>query len=106
MTTPRPQLTSPVTAVEGPGAPPADEPLVGLDSAVFRHVQVALRVRLGEISMSVEELLTLKSGAVLTLDRLLSEPVELFLNDALVARGEIVAVEDNFAVRLVEVGPV
>jgi flagellar motor switch protein FliN/FliY len=86
---------------------PASEPqsLVGLDSLVFRNVQVALRAQLGEVSMSVEELLALKSGAILQLDRALGEPVELFLNDALVARGEIVAVDDNFAVRLVEIAP-
>jgi flagellar motor switch protein FliN/FliY len=78
---------------------------VGLDSLVFRNVQVALRAQLGEVSMSVEELLALKSGAILQLDRALGEPVELFLNDALVARGEIVAVDDNFAVRLVEIAP-
>ncbi|HEY9218636.1 MAG TPA: flagellar motor switch protein FliN [Phenylobacterium sp.] len=77
--------------------------LVPLDSAIFKDVRVELKVKLGNVSLTVEELLELKSGSVVTLDRLLSEPVELYLNDALVARGEIVAVDDNFGVRLVEV---
>ena len=93
-------------------APPADTPraapedapsLVGLDSVVMKNVQVALRAKLGEVEMSVEDLLALKAGAILKLDRALGEPVELYLNDALVARGEIVAVDDNFGIRLLEV---
>jgi flagellar motor switch protein FliN/FliY len=97
----RPELAS-ATDLRSPAEA---QPLVGLDSLVFRHVQVALRVRLGDISMTVEELLALKSGEVLKLDRALNEPVDLLLADTLVGRGEIVAIEDNFAVRLVEVGP-
>ena len=81
----------------------AAEPLVGLDALVMRNIRVALRARLGEVEMSVEQLLGLKTGAVLKLDRALGEPVELYLNDALVARGEIVAVDDHFGVRLTEV---
>ncbi|MFA5599809.1 MAG: flagellar motor switch protein FliN [Phenylobacterium sp.] len=81
----------------------AGEPLVSLDSAIFRDVRVELKVKLGQATLSIEELLALKSGAVLKLDRLMSEPVELFLNEALVARGEIVAVDDNFGIRLLEI---
>lgn len=84
-------------------APGEVQPLVGLDSVVMRSVQVALRARLGAVEMNVEELLALKSGAILKLDRALGEPVELYLNDVLVARGEIVAVDDHFGVRLLEV---
>lgn len=78
---------------------------LGLDAKVFGHVKVALRASLGTASLTVEELLSLKAGAVLKLDQMLGEPVALYLNDALVARGEVVAMEDNFAIRLVEVGP-
>lgn len=81
----------------------AGAPLVPLDSAIFRDVRVELKVKLGQATLSIEELLALKSGAVLKLDQLMSEPVELVLNDALVARGEIVAVDDNFGIRLLEV---
>jgi len=96
----------PELAAAGPRPTSDDvEPLVGLDSLVFKNVQVALRANLGQVSMSVEDLLALKSGAILKLDRSLGEPVELYLNDTLVARGEIVAVDDNFAVRLLEIAP-
>jgi flagellar motor switch protein FliN/FliY len=53
--------------------------------------------------MPLADLLALRAGEVLTLDRQMNEPVELFLNDRLVARGEIVSVGDSFAVRIVEV---
>lgn len=86
--------------------PQNGEPLVGLNAAIFRGVQVTLRASLGDVAMTVETLMALKSGEVLTLDRALSEPVELRLNDIVVARGEIVAVDEHFAVRLVEVAGV
>lgn len=97
--------TKPKAAKSGGGRIEGGEgaPLVSLDAAIFKDVKVDLKVMLGEVQLSVEDLLALKSGSVLTLDRLMSEPVELFLNDSLVARGEIVAVDDNFGVRLVEV---
>lgn len=96
----RPELAPPPAA---PPAPDEGAPLVGLDAAVFKSVRVALRARLGEVALSVEELLALKSGQVLQLDRMLGEPLELLLNDTLVARGEIVAVDDHFAIRLTDV---
>ncbi len=53
--------------------------------------------------MTVEQLMALKQGSVVTLEASLADRVELFLNDALVARGEIVAVGDKFGVRIVEI---
>jgi flagellar motor switch protein FliN len=82
---------------------PKGPPLVGLDSAIFKEVQVDLKVRLGLVRLSVEELLALKSGSVLTLDSKLSDPVELRLNDSVVAMGEIVAVGGQFGVRITDV---
>lgn len=84
-------------------APESAAPLVSLDAALMQDVRVILRARLGEIDMSVSDLLSLKAGEVLTLDRLVNEPIDLYLNQALVARGEIVAVDDHYGVRLVEV---
>lgn len=81
----------------GPQAP------LDLDAAIFRDVEVAIRVRLGETTMKIEDLLSLKAGSLLKLDRMLNEPVELYLNDSLVGRGEIVAVDDCFGVRVTEI---
>jgi len=77
---------------------------LNLGEAVLREVRVALQVRLGEVELTLAELSALKAGEVLKLDTALGEPVELRLNGAVIARGEIVAVEDKFGVRLSDVG--
>lgn len=74
-----------------------------LSSELLRGVRVALEARLGEAAMTVEEMLALKSGAVVPLDAALSDQVDLYLNDTLVARGELVAVGDKYGVRIVEI---
>jgi len=96
----------PAAALPASGAPEGDEDgRLGLESPILRGVRVSLRASLGDVAMTVEELLALKAGAVLKLDRMLSEPVDLYLNESLVARGEVVAVDDSFALRIVEVAP-
>lgn len=103
---PRQSQTAPAQVVAVDVSQATGPPLVSLDAAIFREVRVALKVTLGEVSMTVDELLALSSGTTLKLDRQLNEPVELHLNGALVGRGQIVAVDDNFAIRLTEVAPV
>jgi flagellar motor switch protein FliN/FliY len=78
-------------------------PLVNLDSAVFSGVTVKLDARLGSVSMTVQDLLALKAGEIVTLDAQLNDLVELHLNGARIGRGEIVAVNDSFGVRIVEI---
>jgi flagellar motor switch protein FliN len=80
-------------------------PLLSLDSALFKEVQVDLKAKLGAARLSVEELLALKAGSIVRLDAKMNDPIELRLNDTVVACGEIVAVGDHFAVRIVEVAP-
>ena len=74
-----------------------------ISGELLRGVRVALEAKLGEASMTVEEMMALKSGAVVTLETGLADHVDLFLNGTLVARGEIVAVGDKFGVRIVEI---
>lgn len=66
-------------------------------------VEVILDAVLGKATMTVAELTALKADDVLTLDSALNASVELRLNGAPVARGELVAVGDKFAVRLTEI---
>ena len=81
----------------------AGKPLLPPDSPLLRDLNVTLQARLGETVMPVAELLALRAGSVLSLETRLNEPVELYLNDALVGRGEIVAVDDRFGVRILEI---
>lgn len=78
--------------------PAATQPDIGL----IGHVQVALSAQVGTISMSVEKLFALKSGDVVGMNELLEAPLTLLLNGRPVARGELVAVDDHFGVRILE----
>lgn len=79
------------------------EPLIPADSSLLKDVEVTLEARLGRIVMPISELMSLRTDSVVSLDTRLNEPVELLLNDTLVARGEIVAVDDMFGIRIVEI---
>ncbi len=58
---------------------------------------------LGRADLSVEEMLNLGVGSVVELDRLVSDPVDLIVQNVRVARGEVVVVNDQFAIRITEI---
>jgi len=66
-------------------------------------VPVKLTVELGNCEMTMRELLQLGIGAVVQLDKLANDPIDIFVNQKLVARGEIVVVEDNLGIKITEV---
>ena len=68
-------------------------------------VNVNVRVELGSAQLVVQDILKLGPGSVVPLDALTSEPVNVYVNDRLVARGEVLVVDDNFAVKVTEVVP-
>ena len=74
-----------------------------INGELLRDVRISLEARLGRSEMTVADLMDLKSGAVVTLDKSLADHAQLYLNGVLVARGEIVAVGDNYGVRIVEI---
>jgi flagellar motor switch protein FliN/FliY len=69
---------------------------------VIGSVKVALTVRVGEAIVSVDELMNMKDAHVLKLDAALDTPVDVLLEGKVVARGQLVAVDDNFGVRITE----
>lgn len=66
-------------------------------------IPVKLSVVLGKTTMQVNQLLKLGRGAVIELDRKVGEPIDIYVNDRLVARGEIVVVEDRIGVTMTEI---
>jgi flagellar motor switch protein FliN len=66
------------------------------------HVPLRLTVALGSAKMSVAEILKLGTGSIVELDRAVDRPVDLLVNDRPIARGEIVAVGETFALRITE----
>lgn len=70
---------------------------------VIMDVPVTLSLEVGRTEMSVGQLLRLTQGAVVELDRSAGEPLDVMVNGALVAHGEIVVINDKFGIRLVDV---
>ncbi|HEX4242609.1 MAG TPA: flagellar motor switch protein FliN [Steroidobacteraceae bacterium] len=66
-------------------------------------VAVTLALEVGRSKMSVRELLQLSAGAVVELDRLAGEPLDVLVNGVRVARGEVVVVNEKFGIRLTDV---
>lgn len=69
---------------------------------LLRDVDLDLKIELGRTHMLLEDVLNLRRGSVVTLDKLAGDPVDLFVNGRLVARGEILVLNDNFCVRVAE----
>lgn len=69
---------------------------------LVRDVQLDLRIELGRTRMHLEDVLRLRQGAVVPLDKLAGDPVDLYVNGRLVARGEVLVLNDNFCVRVTE----
>jgi flagellar motor switch protein FliN/FliY len=66
-------------------------------------IPLQVTVELGRARLLVKELLQLNQGAVVGLTKVAGEPLDVFVNSKLVARGEAVVVNDKFAVRLVDI---
>ncbi len=70
---------------------------------MLRDVDLDVKIELGRSRMLVEDVLKLTEGSVVELDKLAGDPVDVFVNDRLVARGEVLVLNDNFCVRINEI---
>ena len=66
-------------------------------------IPLKVTVELGRTRRSVKEILELSSGSIIELDKLAGEPVDILVNDKLVAKGEVVVIEENFGVRVTDI---
>jgi len=73
----------------------------GID--LLSQVNLNVRIELGRTKMLVEDVLRLNEGSVVELDKLAGDPVDVFVNDRLVARGEVLVLNDAFSVRINEI---
>jgi flagellar motor switch protein FliN/FliY len=107
---------SPVAETEAPAEPrvggpfefpPLGEPgRHGVDPkrvSMLNDVKLRVKIELGRTRMLVEDVLKLDEGSVVELDKLAGDPVDVFVNDRLIARGEVLVLNDNFCVRVSEV---
>lgn len=67
---------------------------------LLMDIRLGLIVELGRSEMHLRDILQLTKGSIVELDRLSGEPVDLFVNNKLIARGEVVVIDDNFGLRI------
>ena len=87
---------------------PLDEPEAPIGGEaqnldIVMDIPLEVSVELGRKRMSIRDILDLGSGSIVELDKIAGEPVDLLVNGRLVARGEVVVIEDNFGVRITEI---
>lgn len=70
---------------------------------LLEDVQLQVRIELGRTRMLVQDVLRLDQGSVVELDKLAGDPVDVYVNERLVARGEVLVLNDNFCVRVNEI---
>jgi flagellar motor switch protein FliN len=80
----------------------AEGPPEKVSMDLLRDVTLDLKIELGRTRMNLDEILQLRKGSVVTLDKLAGDPVDIYANGRLVARGEVLVLNDNFCVRVAE----
>lgn len=73
----------------------------GID--LLADVNLTVKIELGRTRMLVEDVLKLRDGSVVELDKLAGDPVDIYVNDRPVARGEVLVLNENFCVRINEI---
>ncbi|MBT3620060.1 MAG: flagellar motor switch protein FliN [Porticoccaceae bacterium] len=76
-----------------------------INSEVLQNIPVTISVEVGRTSLKIRDLMRLTQGSVVELDRLAGEPLDLLVNNTLVAQGEVVLVNERYGVRLTSVVP-
>jgi flagellar motor switch protein FliN/FliY len=73
------------------------------DLSLVLDVPVELSVEVGRTTMTIRETLAITPGSIISLDRMAGEPVDLLVNGRRIARGEVVAVDEEYGLRITEV---
>ena len=83
-----------------------DSPLSEKDEAslsILKDVELRVKIELGRTRMYVEDILKLNEDSVIELDKAAGDPVDIFVNERLVARGEVLVLNENFCIRVSEI---
>ena len=76
-----------------------------IHSDVLQNIPVTLSIEVGRAVIKIRDLMRLTQGSVVELDRIAGEPLNLLVNNTLVAQGEVVLVNDRYGIRLTRVVP-
>ncbi|PKN33638.1 MAG: flagellar motor switch protein FliN [Deltaproteobacteria bacterium HGW-Deltaproteobacteria-19] len=86
-----------------PSAPPSADARKSLDLDFILDIPLTLNVELGRNRMLISDLLQLGQGSVVELAKLAGEPMDVYVNQRLIARGEVVVVNEKFGIRLTDI---
>jgi len=92
-------------APPAPASPAPSSPASGGSTGMnrVRDIPLEVTVELGRTRLLIRDILDLSPGSIIELDKLAGEPVDLLANGMLVARGEVIVIDDNFGVRVTEI---
>ena len=76
-----------------------------INQEVLQNITVTMSIEVGRAQIKIRDLMRLTQGSVVELDRIAGEPLDLLVNNTVVAQGEIVLVNDRYGVRLTRVAP-
>lgn len=79
----------------------ADNPAIHPE--VLQNISVTMSIEVGRASIRIKDLLRLTQGSVVELDRIAGEPLDLLINNTVVAQGEVVLVNERYGIRLTRV---
>ncbi len=92
------------TAAESAEEPATAEiPEVAQDISLIMDIPVRMTVELGRTRMTIKELLRLTQGSIVPLEGLAGEPLDILINNYLIAQGEVVVVNDKYGVRITDI---
>ncbi|MFW5426487.1 MAG: flagellar motor switch protein FliN [Methylophagaceae bacterium] len=91
---------APITQLDDDAAPRSHQ---DLDLDMILNIPVTMSMEIGRTKININNLLKLSQGSVVELDRLAGEPMDVLVNDTLIAHGEVVVVNDKFGIRLTDV---
>jgi len=92
---------APVTQLDDDAKPPRHD--IDIDLDMVLDIPVTISMEIGRTKINVRNLLQLSQGSVVELDRLAGEPMDVLVNETLIAHGEVVVVNDKFGIRLTDV---
>jgi len=80
------------------------KPMFANNMDLVRNVKVQLTIKLGDAELTVDELFTLEKGSIVKMIKETNQPLDIELEGKLIARGALVAVDDNFGIKITEIG--
>lgn len=76
-----------------------------INAEVLQNISVTLTVEVGRAQIKIRDLMRLTQGSVVELDHIAGEPLDLLVNNTIVAQGEVVLVNERYGIRLTRVAP-